>query len=736
MPNISLYTRANHTKNGEVIDLQLFFEYIQAGYWQDIVLPIRAIADKKQRDELKKRAPNVTLSGEFNERTDAGLKKHSGIIGIDIDDVDPEEVKKVLHNDPYVYGMFSSISGRGLCVCFSIAPGKHREAFSGISEYLHTQYGLTVDPTSINPSRARFISFDPYLYLNPNAQKFTLYPKKEKPKPAQPVVFVQTDFDLIIQQIQQQSINICHNYRDWLTIGFALADKFGEGGRMYFQIISQISAGSRPDSQAANPALIDRQYSACLKSRGSGVTIATFYWMCKAAGIQTASDTTKLVQKTAYQSKQGKRTKEDTVRLLAEVEGIPATETADIVNQIFTQAIHPGSDSIIDDVEQWLRQNYQLRRNVITGYVENAGTPLDTRGFNTIYLELKRIYEKLTFELFERIVNSDFVQNYNPLREFFAVNEHRHPAGCIAALFNSINTDTGLGENEFFPEYAVHFGTAWLVGAIASVYGQHSPLMLVLTGEKQNTGKTQFFRRLLPTELAAKYYAESKLDAGKDDQLLMTQKWIIMDDEMGGKSKKEEKILKDLTSKQVFSLREPYGRRNSDLTRIAVLCGTTNQREVISDPTGNRRILPINVLSIDHQAYNAVDKTDLLMEAYWLWREGFKWELTQDDIKLLAENTDPFVEPLAELELITRYFRMPVFQGEAHGHEFLTTTEIKAYLEIMTRQKLGINKIGQCMRKIGWEQKCKRRNEMPVKGYWVVKVDTTYNQVTTPDTTV
>src|SRR5690606_8591490 len=122
--------------------------------------------------------------------------------------------------------------------------------------------------------------------------------------------------------------------------------------------------------------------------------------------------------------------------------------------------------------------------------------------------------------------------------------------------------------------------------------------------EKQGTGKTEFFRRLLPPELR-QYYAESKLDAGKDDAILMTQKLIIMDDEMGGKSKKESKHLKELTSKQVFTLREPYGRMNVDLQRLAVLCGTTNDLEILND-LHNRRQIPIEVYGIDHEAYNAI----------------------------------------------------------------------------------------------------------------------------------
>jgi len=59
---------------------------------------------------------------------------------------------------------------------------------------------------------------------------------------------------------------------------------------------------------------------------------------------------------------------------------------------------------------------------------------------------------------------------------------------------------------------------------------------------------TAELRRLLPKPLA-NYYAESKLDGGKDDDILLTKKLIIMDDEFGGKSKFEAKRFKELTSK-------------------------------------------------------------------------------------------------------------------------------------------------------------------------------------------
>jgi predicted P-loop ATPase len=253
-------------------------------------------------------------------------------------------------------------------------------------------------------------------------------------------------------------------------------------------------------------------------------------------------------------------------------------------------------------------------------------------------------------------------------------------APLTTQLFNTI---TGTTSNE----YALYFGAKWLCGVVGSVYGKHCPLMLVLTGEIQNTGKTEWLRRLVPQELIH-YYAESKLDAGKDDEILMTQKLIIMDDEMGGKSKKEVKRLKELTSKQTFSLREPYGRLNVELHRIAVLCGTTNDSDILADPTGNRRIIPIQVTSINQQVYNTIDKTELFYEIYKLYKAGLTWEMDKDDIVYLNSNTFEFNETCLEAELLAKYYE----PGTTH---WLMCSEIKIYIETKTQQKLNLRRLGQ-----------------------------------------
>ena len=677
---ISIYSGVKDTASAQTIPLDLFFEGVRSGKWQDVVLPIRAIKEKKQRDEAKKRAPLVTLSGQFYERKDDCIVRHSGVVGIDLDNLDdPEQLKEQLKGDRYILAMFRSISGRGLCLVFSINPSRHRDAFAGIQEYLFKTYQIACDPTSVNISRARFVSYDPHIYVSDNFDKFAIYPKVKPPKKVDKVIFAKNDFENIVQEINMRRVNLCDSYHDWLRIGFALAHHFGEQGRQYFHIVSQ-------HSSKYNTKSTDRQYDACLKQSGNReATIATFYYYCKSAGIPLYSEQTKTILHTASQGRKAGLSKEQVAKNLHKFENITGAE--EIIEQVFNSEFELEEDTLIAQLEIWLRQNYELRRNEITRYIESNGRNLEGKDFNSIFICAKKIFPELSFDLLDRLINSDFVPTYNPFIEFIDSNKHRKPKGLIDKLWNSIQSNDAA--------WVRYFGCKWLVSMMSSIHGEHSPLMPILTGEIQNTGKTEFFRRLLPDELK-KYYAESKLDAGKDVEILMTQKLIIMDDEMGGKSKKETKRLKELTSKQTFSLREPYGRNNVDLVRLALLCGTSNDDELLNDPTGNRRIIPIKVYSINHDEYNAVDKTDLFMEAYWLWHEGYEWRLNKQDIEYLGVDKISFEVASLEKELLQKYLQ----PGEAD----MTASDIKIFLEDKTRQKLSLDRIGKELKALGFAQ--------------------------------
>lgn len=697
--NISIYKSVKHTETTETIALDIFLDNVRDGKWQDQVLSIRTIQDKEIKRAEKAKLPNVTISGIFGKRVDSDCKLHSGFIAIDIDDLgaEVEGTRTLLNSDPYIYASFTSVSGTGICCLVRIDSDKHREAFEGIADYLIRKYQIIVDPTGVNKSRARFVSFDPQLFTNPKSLLFKKYLPKPKKKKILHTIFVQTEFDDVIRQMVEQNVSCVEDYRDWRDIGFGLADQFGEAGRSYFHALSGVSS-------KYETSMCDRQYSHCLRStgsrNGSKITIATIYWFASQSGIKVFSDKTRKVAAATSTLKKAGLDAAGIAENIKRFEGIEGVE--EIIKQAYAanQNFSAG-ETLIDNIRMWLRHGFEIKRNVITRKLEDRGRILDEIDLNTMYLDCKVIFDDVNFELFCKILFSANTPQYNPILDFFTANADIPCDGAIDAFFGCFDS----------PDDIKYFGKKWLVGAISAIHGTHSPLMLILAGEIQGTGKTEAFRRMLPAELQ-QYYAESKLDAGKDDEILMTQKWFIMDDEMGGKSKKESKRLKELTSKQTFTLREPYGKMNVDLRRIAVLCGTTNDMEILNDPTGNRRLLPMEVRGINLASYNTINKTALIMEAYKLWKNDFNWQLTREDIARLGGKTEKFDENTIEYDLIQKYFTI----GDS---SYMTATDIKVYIEVRSNQKLSLKRLGMDLKKLGYVQTVIKVGSRPSRVYAV-----------------
>lgn len=87
------------------------------------------------------------------------------------------------------------------------------------------------------------------------------------------------DVEKIILSLEAKQLDITSTYGDWINIGFAFADAFGEAGRNLFHRVSKFHPEySTPDC--------NKQYDSCLKSKGSGVSLKSFFYMAKQAGIE------------------------------------------------------------------------------------------------------------------------------------------------------------------------------------------------------------------------------------------------------------------------------------------------------------------------------------------------------------------------------------------------------------------------------------------------------------------
>jgi predicted P-loop ATPase len=696
-----------HDKQDIDIEIDSFLEGVQSGRWQDIALEVRNAPTKEIKDLKKKTAPLVTPSGSFSERKVDCLRKHSGFIAIDIDNLDdPAAVKERIGADHYFYSAFISISGNGLCLIIKIDGTRHLDAFNGIAAYLYNEYQLIVDQSGKDVSRARFVSYDPALLLNTKSATFKKYLPKKKEQKHPKVMFIKTDFDAMIKQMDDKGLNLCEDYSDWVRICYAIISELQEQGRDHFHTLSS-------HSSKYNSLDCDSQFDACLKNhnetKAKKSSIGTIYFHAKQNGIDCYSEHTKAIARFTTSQKAAGLSKEAIIETLEKQGGFSPEDSKEIVEQIVSKDIKFKSDSVSTDIAAFIN-TYDLKKNVITRKIELDGRAIDDSDINSIFLDSKAVFKESNKDLVTSIIFSNRIPTYNPLHEFFeqdlfVAENFQYPN--IQLLIRSVITDT--------PDADMYI-TRWLLSAVASAYGIHSPLVLIFCGEKQGTGKTHWFRYLLPKKLRY-LYAESKMDAGKDDEILMCSKWFINDDEYGGKSKKEEKRLKELTSKEYINVREPYGRVSNDLKRLSVFCGTTNEMQILSDATGNRRQLPIHINGIDHDLYNQCDKEQLWRELYCMFLSGAIYTILKEDIAKLNESTEMFKLSTPEEDLIHK--KLQPGSATSYG-EWMSLTDIQQYLMADTKfNYLNTNRIGTILTSLGFDKQRRVLNQSKVMKYFV-----------------
>ncbi|GAB3948399.1 BT4734/BF3469 family protein [Spirosoma harenae] len=703
-----------------------WLEGTMLGTWKDHVLAVRKqLGNKEKYDKLKRDGAGVTPGARFTHRKKGGELAYTGLMVIDLDhlDEDRQSVKALMKLDPYTYAGFDSIGGQGLCLLFRVDNARWDESFLGIQEYLGKKYGLfeKFDQSGKDISRLRFVSYDPDGFVKEVLPPvFKEYPKKETKQKHIPDTFIHTqeDFDYVFQQVIDTGVDITPFYAQRLKVCFALIDKFGEGGWPYFNRICQNHA--EYDEKKS-----ERMWKSALNYGAQKVTIKTFYYFCKEANLDIARPTTREITSIAAAHKKQGGTVKGTVETLKKMQGFDPAETEPIVRQVYEcREEFKTDETLFDQLEMFLRSNYPMRRNEITRYIEDEqGRGLVETDFNGIWVHAVKVLGKeVSDKMVTKLIHSPFTQSYNPLKSFFAQHADRKPKGVIKDLAETIQTSSGFEENAFMPGYAEFIIRKWLIGLIASVYGHHCPIVLVLTG-KPNTGKTEWFRRLLPKELHAKYFAETTWPVNKDTDILMAESWITFNDEWKGQTVKDPEVLKGYASADWFSLREPYGHSNVKRRRMAVMCGTSNPTNIIKDPDNNRKIFGINVQSIDFEAYNAIDKIDLLMEAYHAYMSKESQYLTSKEIEQINQEVKGFENHSVERLLIEKYYVKPENIKDA---ELCSQGDALVYLRQMSGfSNLDKDTITREFRTLGFQYQDKPVYYAPdgkvKRGFWIYK---------------
>jgi len=168
-----------------------------------------------------------------------------------------------------------------------------------------------------------------------------------------------------------------------------------------------------------------------------------------------------------------------------------------------------------------------------------------------------------------------------------------------------------------------------LVGAVARIYnpGIKFDLVLTIVGG-QGTGKSTFVNKL-----GSGFSSDSfNTVHGKDSFEQLGGAWLIEMAELSGLRKAEVEAIKHFISKQEDTYRPAYARTVETFKRQCVFIGTTNNSDFLTDPSGNRRFMPIDIneLRITKSIFKIEQKEidQIWAEAIQLYKKGEKLYLS------------------------------------------------------------------------------------------------------------
>ena len=328
-----------------------------------------------------------------------------------------------------------------------------------------------------------------------------------------------------------------------------------------------------------------------------------------------------------------------------------------------------GSQQNTLAVELFLKENYQFRRNVLNGKVEfvilnpeQADTQsvwriLTPEALNSIIRKAKQ--ENLTkgspkSDIIE-VIHSDATPTFNPIQDFLDNLPKWDGQNHLAKLFSRL---PGISSEQ------LDFLVIWFRSAVAhwlqkdTLHGNECVPTLI---GGQGCGKSTFLARLLPPELRQYYLDHINMSNKFDRDMAPTNNLFVNLDELDAIRPSQQALLKQLLSKSKVNGRPIYGCSQEDRPRYASFVATTNNPHPLSDVTGSRRFICIEIpegLFIDNSG--EIDYLQLYAQlVYEVCELNAPYWFNNDQVARIQELNLNYTDEKDIAEIVEACFRKP-----------------------------------------------------------------------------
>lgn len=169
------------------------------------------------------------------------------------------------------------------------------------------------------------------------------------------------------------------------------------------------------------------------------------------------------------------------------------------------------------------------------------------------------------------------------------------------------------------------------------------------------------------------------------------------------------KLPEAYPAKANVSTRLPYQTANRNLRRYATFIATSNNFNILTDPTGSRRFICIEVTdTIDYT--QPIDYEQLYAQAMEALANGERYWFTHEEETEIVANNRQFQQIPPEEQLFLQYFRLP---KKNEAGEFLLSIEILGRIKQKQRDfsytKTVISNFGRLLKRNGIPSKRSNR---------------------------
>ncbi len=371
--------------------------------------------------------------------------------------------------------------------------------------------------------------------------------------------------------------------------------------------------------------------------------------------------------------------------------------------------------------EYYLKEQYEFRFNTVKSRTEyrtdkhSSFSVVTKITLNTLRRELDRVGLNTSADNIRAILESDFSPRVNPVQDYFRSLPKAEDLSAMEQLVSTVTVSN--------PEHWGNYLAKWLVGVVANAMndiGCQNHVCLVLTGE-QGKFKTTWLDNLCPKELR-NYLFTGKIDPQSKDVMTLIAEclFVNIDDQLKALNKRDENELKNLITTPAVKYRRPYDVYIEDYPHLASFMASVNGNDFLTDPTGSRRFLPFEVLSIDIEAAKQIDIDKVYSEATTLYFQGTRYWFNDAEIEELHRHSLSFHVQTIEYELLLQGFEKPA--PDDNEKYFMTTGQIIGHIRSSNPITLSDKRMGEALRKAGFERVSSRANNPRQPVYsWVIK---------------